>query len=62
MSVEERHSFRRPRYLLDRPVFARFFAVIVVPGVFGAICGAFLGVSKPVYIGLQVVAAVGRAG
>jgi hypothetical protein len=54
-----RHSLRSPAYLLDRPPAVRIVAVIVVPGVFGAICGAFLGVSKPVYIGLQVVAAIG---
>src|SRR5437762_10642185 len=56
---EERHAFRRPEYFLDRPVFARVFAVVILPGVFGAICGFFLGHSKPVYIGLQVVAAIG---
>jgi hypothetical protein len=60
-SVAERpsRSLRSPEYLLERSVAARFVAVVVVPGVFGAICGAFLGVSKPVYIGLQVVAAIG---
>lgn len=56
---EERHSFRRPEYLLDRPPVLRVLFVVVVPGVFGAITGYFLGVSKPVYIGLQVVAAIG---
>jgi hypothetical protein len=56
---EVRHSFRRPEYLLDRPVALRVLLVVVVPGIFGAICGYFLGHSKPVYIGLQVVAAIG---
>ena len=56
---EERHSFRRPEYLLDRPVALRALMVLIVPLVFGAICGYFLGHSKAVYIGLQVVAAIG---
>jgi hypothetical protein len=56
---EERHSFRRPEYLLDRPLALRLVMVVVVPGAFGAICGYFLGHSKPVYIALQVVAALG---
>lgn len=56
---EERHSFTRPEYLLDRPPAARVVIVVLVPLVFGAICGYFLGVSKPVYIALNVVAAVG---
>lgn len=33
--------------------------VVLVPGIFGAICGYSLGHSKPVYIGLQIVAAIG---
>jgi hypothetical protein len=56
---EERHSFTRPVYFLDRPVFARVFGVIVIPAVFGALAGWMLGVSKPVYIGLQVLAVIG---
>src|SRR4051794_29409763 len=56
---EERHSFTRPIYFLDRPVFMRFIAVVLIPGVFGLICGWMLGVSKPVYLGLQIVAAIG---
>ena len=56
---EERHSFRRPGYLLDRPIAVRALMVIVVPGLFGALTGWMLGVSKPVYIGLQVLAAIG---
>jgi hypothetical protein len=59
VSGEERHSFRRPEYLLDRPLALRVLMVVIVPGVFGAICGYFLGVSKPVYIALQVIAAIG---
>src|SRR6202008_4995674 len=56
---ERRHSFTRPEYFLDRPMVARAIVVLVVPGVFGLICGWMLGVSKPVYIGLQIVAAIG---
>jgi hypothetical protein len=56
---EERHTFTRPEYLLDRPVAVRALMVVVVPLVFGAICGYFLGHSKTVYIALQIVAAIG---
>src|SRR4051794_30692166 len=56
---EERHTFTRPEYLLDRPMVLRLVLVVIVPGVFGAIVGYFLGHSKPAYIGLQVVAAIG---
>ncbi|MEA2424503.1 MAG: hypothetical protein QOH13_913 [Thermoleophilaceae bacterium] len=56
---EERHTFTRPMYLLDRPVALRLVLVVVVPVVFGAICGYFLGHSKTVYLALQVVAAIG---
>jgi hypothetical protein len=56
---EERHTFKRPEYLLDRPLALRIVLVVIVPGIFGAICGYFLGHSKTVYIVLQVVAAVG---
>ena len=59
VSGEERHSFRRPEYLLDRPIPLRILMVLIVPGVFGAIVGYFLGHSKEVYLGLQVVAAIG---
>jgi hypothetical protein len=56
---EERHSFTRPVYFLDRPLFVRLIGVIVIPGVFGLLVGWMLGVSKPVYIGLNIVAAIG---
>ena len=56
---EERHTFTRPAYLLDRPVVLRVVLTVLVPGIFGAICGYFLGHSKTVYIVLQVVAAIG---
>src|SRR4051794_37421685 len=56
---EERHSFTRPVYLLDRPLALRLVVVGVVPLVFGLICGYFLGHNKTVYIALQVIAAIG---
>src|SRR4051812_21960079 len=57
---EERHpSFTRPEYLLDRPVALRVVFVVIVPTIFGLICGYFLGHSKSVYIALQIVAAIG---
>jgi hypothetical protein len=44
---------------LDRPLALRLLLVVVVPGVFGLICGYFLGHSKTVYLVLQVIAAIG---
>jgi hypothetical protein len=59
VSGEERHTFTRPVYLLDRPLALRLVLVVVVPTIFGLICGYFLGTSKTVYIVLQIVAAIG---
>jgi hypothetical protein len=56
---EERHTFTRPVYLLDRPLAARIGLVVVIPAVFGLIAGFFLGHSKVVYLALQVVAIIG---
>jgi hypothetical protein len=56
---EERHTFTRPAYLLDRPLALRVVFVVLVPGIFGLITGYFLGSSKTVYIALQIVAAIG---
>src|SRR3954453_9659321 len=56
---EERHTFTRPVYFLDRPLAVRLILVILVPGVFGLITGFTLGHSKTVYIALQIVAAIG---
>jgi hypothetical protein len=56
---EERHTFTRPVYFMDRPLAVRLILVILVPGVFGLICGFTLGHSKTVYIALQIVAAIG---
>jgi hypothetical protein len=59
VSGEERHTFTRPVYLLDRPLAVRVLLVVLVPGIFGLICGFFLGHSKTAYIVLQIVAAIG---
>lgn len=59
VSGEERHTFTRPVYLLDRPLALRLVLVVVVPTTFGLICGYFLGTSKTIYIALQIVAAIG---
>lgn len=56
---EERHSFTRPAYLLDRPLPLRLVVVVVVPGVYGLINGIVLGHSKTAYIVLQIIAAIG---
>ena len=56
---EERHTFTRPVYLLDRPLAVRLLLVVVVPVVFGLIAGFFLGESKTVYIVLNVIAGIG---
>lgn len=53
------HSFKRPVYLLDRPVPLRLVLVVVVPAIFGLITGWALGESKTVYIVLNVIAASG---
>ena len=59
VSGEERHTFTRPVYLLDRPLALRLVLVVLVPTIFGLICGYFLGTSKTIYIVLQIVAATG---
>jgi hypothetical protein len=56
---EERHTFTRPVYLLDRPMVVRLVLVVVVPVIFGLITGFFLGHSKTVYIILNVIAGIG---
>jgi hypothetical protein len=56
---ERHHSFTRPEYFLDRPLVVRLIAVILIPGVFGLFSGWMLGVSKPVYIATQILAAIG---
>jgi hypothetical protein len=56
---EERHTFTRPIYLIDRPLALRIALVVVVPVIFGLITGYSLGQSKTVYIVLNIVAAIG---
>ena len=59
VSGEERHTFTRPVYLLDRPLPVRLVLVVLVPGVFGLVTGYALGQSKTVYLALSIVAAIG---
>ncbi len=46
----------------ERPLAVQVLLAHVVPLVFGAVCGLVLGESKPAYIGLNVVAAIGGFG
>ena len=48
-----------PPLLHERPVGVEAAVLVVVPLVFGAITGFFLGESETVYLVLQLVAAVG---
>jgi hypothetical protein len=59
VSREERHTFTRPAYLLDRPPAVRVVMVVLVPAIFGAIAGFVLGESETIYLALQVLAAIG---
>jgi hypothetical protein len=56
---EERHTFTRPVYLLDRPLPVRVVLVVVIPGAFGLLAGFLLGQSKLAYLALQVLAIIG---
>src|SRR5438128_926738 len=51
-----------PPLLVSRPPAQQTILAVVVPSVFGLICGILLGVSKEVYLLLQVLAAVGGVG
>lgn len=59
VSGEERHSFTRPEYLLERPPALRVLLVVIVPGAFGMLTGWALGESKTAYIVLSILAAIG---
>ncbi len=59
VSGEERHSFTRPVYLLDRPLALRVLLAVVVPAVFGMVVGWALGQSQTLYVALSIVAAIG---
>jgi uncharacterized membrane protein (UPF0136 family) len=56
---EERHTFTRPVYLLDRPLALRVLLVVLVPGAYGLLTGFVLGHSKTAYIVLSILAAIG---
>jgi hypothetical protein len=51
-----------PPLLLKRTPNQQIILAIVVPAVFGLICGILLGVSKQVYLLLQLLAAIGGVG
>lgn len=48
-----------PPLLLDRPIPARVVLGLVVPSAFGFLCGVALDKSKPLYLVLIVIAAIG---
>jgi len=48
-----------PPLLLDRPIPARIVLGLVVPSAFGFVCGVALDKSKPLYLVLIVIAAIG---
>jgi hypothetical protein len=48
-----------PPLLSSRPLAVQFVLANVVPAVFGLICGIMLGVSKPVYLVLALLAILG---
>jgi len=48
-----------PPLFAERAGAAQLLTALVVPAVFGSIVGVMLGVSAPVYWGLQIVAAIG---
>jgi hypothetical protein len=53
---------RLPPLLSEHPPAVRFVLAVVVPAVYGAITGVFLGVSEPVYLVLSVLGVVGGVG
>jgi hypothetical protein len=48
--------------LAERPVGEQVFIVLVLPALFGAICGVLLGISGPVYTVLTLAAILGGIG
>ncbi len=51
-----------PPLLSQRPRAMQYVLANAVPMIFGAICGVVLGVSEGVYLGLQLLAAIGGIG
>jgi hypothetical protein len=53
---------RLPPLLSDRPRPVQFLLAIVVPAVYGAITGVFLGISEAVYLILSLLGILGGVG
>ena len=53
---------RLPPLLSEHPPVLRFVLAGVVPAVYGAITGIFLGVSEPVYLVLSAIGVLGGIG
>jgi hypothetical protein len=51
-----------PPLISEHPRPVQVGLIAVVPAVFGAICGYFLGVSEPAYLILSVIGVVGGVG
>lgn len=48
-----------PPLLGQRPLAVQIILLVVLPAAFGALCGAILGASKPLFNGLMLAATVG---
>ena len=53
---------RLPPLISEHPRPLQIVLVVVVPAVFGAICGYFLGVSETTYLVLSIIGVVGGIG
>ena len=53
---------RLPPLLSEHPPPLQFVLAVVVPAIYGAITGYFLGVSEPVYLVLSLIGVVGGIG
>ena len=51
-----------PPLLFDRPRSLQVLLAVVVPVVYGAITGIFLGISEPVYVVLSLLGVLGGVG
>jgi hypothetical protein len=51
-----------PPLLSEHPRRVQFFIAIVVPSVYGAVTGYFLGVSEPVYLVMSLIGILGAIG
>jgi hypothetical protein len=51
-----------PPLLSERPRATQILLAVVVPAVYGALTGIFLGVSEPIYLVLSIVGILGGVG